>query len=471
MSSPSQSLCSVSQLKLNEALANVPDEQLDWLLQNAECNAYEVGEELFWPSQKAEYLHILFEGNVQVWRTQGGSKQTLSYFEAPYITGKLPYSRMKEASAHGEVVERCVVASLHVDHFPEMIREKHELTEAFVHYMTSRVRSFTSQMLQNEKLLSLGKLSAGLSHELNNPASAVVRSAQALKKHLTDLPESFKNITNIKMDNEDVDAVNGLMFSKLASAKTLEELPLLERTDLEDELASFLEDQGSDDGYEMAETLAEYQFSVADLTTILEKTTVVHFLPVVMWIVKNLVTETMVGEIEEASRRIKDLVSSVKGYTHMDESVDRQPVDIHANLKSTLTIMGYKLKKFGITVDKQLEKDLPKVIGYSGEINQVFTNLIDNAIDAMEAVENKVLTLKTETLGDQVRILISDSGTGIPKDIFNKIFDPFFTTKEIGKGTGLGLDIVQKIISHHKGQITASSSSEGTTFLILLPIT
>lgn len=272
------------------------------------------------------------------------------------------------------------------------------------------------------------------------------------------------------MANDDVDAVNGLMFEKLASAKTQDELSLMERNELEDELASFLEDHGADDGYEMAETLAEYQFRLNDLKAILEKTTEVHLIPVVMWIVKNLITETMVGEIEEASRRIKDLVSSVKGYTHMDESVDRQAVDIHANLKSTLTIMGFKVKKHGVTVDKQMEADLPKVIGYSGEINQVFTNLIDNALDAMETSESKVLSLKTETLGDQVRILISDTGSGIPEDIINKIFDPFFTTNKIGEGTGMGLDIVQKIITHHKGQITASSSPEGTTFSILLPI-
>jgi len=464
------SLCTTAQLKRNEELANVPDEQLNWLLSNSVCNIYEVGDRLFWPGQKAEYLHILLEGNVQAWRTRAGSKQTLGYFEAPYITGKLPYSRMKEATAYGEVVGRCVVVSLHTDHFPEMIREKHELTEAFVHFMTSRVRQFTSQMLQNEKLLSLGKLSAGLSHELNNPASAVVRSAQALKKHLTDLPETFKNITNIKMANADVDAVNGLMFEKLASAKTQVELSLMERNELEDDLANFLEDHGADDGYEMAETLAEYQFSLTDLTSILEKTTDVHFLPVTMWIVKNLVTDTMVGEIEEASRRIKDLVSSVKGYTHMDESIDRQNVDIHANLKSTLTIMGFKVKKLSVDLDKQFDKELPEIMGYSGEINQVFTNLINNALDAMEDSSQKILRLKTERLGDQIRILISDTGSGIPDDVINRIFDPFFTTKEIGKGTGMGLDIVQKIITRHKGQITASSNSEGTTFSIILPI-
>ncbi|MFK8057801.1 MAG: ATP-binding protein [Saprospiraceae bacterium] len=466
----SNALCTNSQLKLNPELANVPDDQLDWLLSKAECKIFEVGEKLFSPGQKVEYMHVLLEGNVQLWISRNGSKQTLGYFEAPRITGKLPYSRMKEATGHGEVIERLTVVSLHTDHFPEMIREKYELTEALVHFMTSRVRSFTSQMLQNEKLLSLGKLSAGLSHELNNPASAVVRSAQALKKHLTDLPEAFKNITNINMGDEKVDMGNGLMFAKLASAKTLVELTLMERNELEDDLASFLEEQGADDGYEMAETLAEYQFSVDDLQTIFNETSEAHFLPVLMWIVKNLVTQTMVGEIEEASRRIKDLVSSVKGYTHMDESIDRQAVDIHANLKSTLTIMGFKAKKVGVLIDKQLHVDLPKIMGFSGEINQVFTNLIDNAIDAMESSDEKVLGLKTELCGDQVRILISDTGSGIPEDTINKIFDPFFTTKEIGKGTGLGLDIVQKIITHHKGQITASSSPAGTTFAILLPI-
>lgn len=462
--------CNFNQLKLIKELEDVPDDQLQWLLSNAECRIYEPGEEIFQPDVKVEHLHIMIDGSVQIWHLQSGSKQTLFELEAPCITGNLPFSRLKVAPAHGEIMKKLTCVCLHVDYFPQMIKEKYELTEALVRSMSSRIRQTTSQMLQNDKLLSLGKLSAGLSHELNNPAAAVVRSAQALKKHLAIFPDLFKNTRRVKLADEDIDLVNEIAFSKFIPAEKRAELTLMELSELEDELAGYLEEHGFDEPYDAAETLAEYRFKVSDLKKINAITTEKYFKPLTMWIVKNLVTESMVQEIEEASRRIKELVSSVKSYTHMDESLARKKVDIHASVTNTLTILGYKIKKFGIHVDKQLEPKLPRILGHGGEINQVLTNLLDNAIDAMETTPNKHLIVKTESHGDQICIIITDTGTGIPDDVINKVFDPFFTTKEIGKGTGLGLDIVQKIITRHKGTVTVASSPKGTSFTILLPI-
>ncbi len=468
MSKPTTTSCSVEILQQIEELADVPTSQLQWLIDHSHCESVAENEHFFRPDDPITHLRILLEGKIQMYIIQSGSKKSLGEFDAPFITGKLPYSRLSSAKGYGIAFEPSLMLLMDESHFPEMIKTQHELTTAFVQFMTQRVRSFTSAQYQNEKLMALGKLSAGLSHELNNPASAVVRSAQALKKHLTALPENFKNVIRIKMSDEEVDVVNELLFRKISDSKS-SDLSLMERNALEDELAEFLEDRGFDDGYEVAENLANFGWETADLEEVLEKSTVDHFVPVMMWIDNNLVTEAMVTEIEEASTRIKELVQSVKGYTHMDQAQEEVTFDVHTGIKSTLTMLAHKIKKNKVQVDKQFEADLPLLKGSPGEINQVFTNLIDNALDAMEETTDATLTIKTYSEAEFIKIEITDTGSGIPADIQSRIFDPFFTTKEIGKGTGMGLEIVRKIILGHKGRIDLESDQNGTTFKIALP--
>ncbi|MEM9390845.1 MAG: HAMP domain-containing sensor histidine kinase, partial [Bacteroidota bacterium] len=192
-------------------------------------------------------------------------------------------------------------------------------------------------------------------------------------------------------------------------------------------------------------------------------------LPVINWLNQVLTTEKLVNEIEDASQRINDLVLSVKSYTHMDQAPEKHPVDIHKGIHNTLTMLKHKIGKGGIEVETILS-ELPAVPLFVSEMNQVWTNLIDNAIDAMEDSNTKKLNIETLRDGDFVNINITDSGKGIPEDILDKIFDPFFTTKPVGKGTGLGLDVVQQIISQHNGAIKVNSKPGKTTFNICLPI-
>ena len=461
--------CSVPTLRKIDVLANVPEEQLQWLLGHASCFLLPEGENLFEPGQPADELRILLKGKLTFYVVQAGQQRNLGDFEAPGITGLLPYSRMKKTTGTGVAQEDCHWLTLHRDHFPEMIRDHYELTAAFVHHMTNRVRSFTALQQQNEKLMSLGKLSAGLAHELNNPSAAVVRSAQALKKHLQALPEGFKAVINIKMTLDEVDAVNNMMFKKLEEFDQMEELSLMDRTALEDDLAAFLEDNGVEDGYELSENLVDFGFTEDDLQFILDHTSQDHFVPVMNWINNNMITERMVGEIEEASHRISELVKSVKSYTHMDQSHDKQAVDIHHGLKSTITMLAHKVKKQQLTIDKQLQEGLPKVMGFPGEINQVLTNILDNAIDALEGRDNPTITIKTTADDNFVRIYIRDNGPGIPEEVVQRIFDPFFTTKAIGKGTGMGLDVVKKIMDRHRGKVEVKSAPGETEFCLCFP--
>lgn len=187
------------------------------------------------------------------------------------------------------------------------------------------------------------------------------------------------------------------------------------------------------------------------------------------WVDNVLTTEKMVGEIKDASKRISTLVNSVKEYSHMDRSGDYEPTDIHIGLRTTLSILNHKVKKNQVTVEENWQTDMPKMAASPGELNQVWTNIIDNALDAMEEAGG-TLTITTKTVGDNVRVNISDTGKGIPKDIQDRIFEPFFTTKDIGKGTGLGLETVQQIVENHNGTIKLQSQPGNTTFEICLPL-
>lgn len=447
--------------------AEVPDAQLEWMAAHGRTFTLQPGDALFERDNAVNELQILLKGKISVYFQQNDQLRMVGTLKSLDVTGVLPYSRMEFARGSGKANEPCTIFALSKSHFPDMIRDHHELTAAFVHFMSDRVRNFTSVQIQNEKLMALGKLSAGLAHELNNPASAIVRSSQALKKHLGILPDSFKHVTKIRIDDAQVDQVNNLMKVRIDAYGTLQRT-LMERADQEDELTDWLEDNGMEDGTETAENLVEFGFSVEDMEAIMEATSAEHFISVITWIQNNLITEKMVGEIEDASKRIAGLVNSVKGYTHMDQSQDEQPVDVHEGLKNTLTMLQHKLRKNKIEVAMEFAEDLNKVAGLPGELNQVWTNIIDNAIDAMEAAGG-TLRLHTFNQGGFVRLDIQDSGTGIPEEVLGRIFDPFFTTKGVGKGTGLGLEIVHKLVTKHHGDIKVRSQPGATVFELCFP--
>jgi signal transduction histidine kinase len=448
---------------------SVPTGQIKWLATNGTIVEYNDGDKIFKPGDPVDDLRILIEGRINLYRDHAGSMQYYDTIEAFEINGRLPYSRMKSAALYGIAEGATISFSLHKDHFPALIRENFELSEVLVHAMTDRVREYTKFQQQNDKMVALGKLSAGLAHELNNPSAAVVRGAHALKKHLANIPERFKSVIKIQTTDEIVDYVNGILFSKIESS-TGSSLSLSERTEMEDELTTWFDENNIDEGYAMAETFTEFGFAPADFEALQQRLRSQDKNAVVNWLYQMLTTERLVSEIEEASKRINALVTSIKSYTHMDQSPEKQPADIHDGIRTTLTILNHKLKKNGVKLDLHLSENLvhPKI--YVSSMNQVWTNLLDNAIDALEGIENPVITVQTEQDREFIVVTIADNGPGIPLEIQDKIFDPFFTTKPIGKGTGLGLEMVRQIIRQHNGKVEVKSKPGKTEFIVCFPV-
>lgn len=458
----------IQQLKKIPSLQEVPEEQLQWMVSRGECLSFKAGECLFKKGDPIDKMHIILSGSFVMKIQQNGQFRVVGSLEQGMISGTLPYSRASSAIGQGEATSDAEVLALDKKYFNEMIHDHHELTTALVHVMSSRIRQFTKMQQQNDKMMALGKLSAGLAHELNNPSAAAVRSAQTLRKHLKMMPESFKDVISIRMEENAVDAVNHLLFQKVDAG--IRQLSLLEKTDCEDEIAEKFENLGFDDGYELAENFVDFGFGPQDFDLILKHVPEKDIKPVISWINQVLTTERLVGEIENASQRISDLVRSVKSYTHMDQAPEKQETDIHKGIDSTLTMLNHKIKTVGAEIVRKYEPGLVKPCLYVSEMNQVWTNLIDNALDALEESQEKRLEIETRRDGDFVRICIVDSGKGIPEEIQGQIFDPFFTTKPVGRGTGLGLDVVHQIVTQHNGSIEVNSRPGRTAFEICLPV-
>lgn len=456
----------VDQLKAFEVFKSIDRPALAWLVERSEYNLFKEGEAIFQPGQPIEYMQIIMQGSYHAWLTQNNEQRDLGTWGVGYVSGLLPFSRMKEIKGTARAIEDVYLLQLHKDCFTEMVNISFELTQALVGVMSSRIRDFSSQRSHDEKMMALGKLSAGLAHELNNPASAIVRSAQELYGNIHYTPEKFKAVITMRLTEEQTDQVNAILYQKLKAEKP--ELSIMDQQDAMDDIIDWLEDHDIEDGDDIAETFVEYGMDTDDMDKVEEIIEGKHLASILWWLESTLALERLVNEIQESADRIAELVSSVKEYSHMDRSTAKEFADLKDGIINTVIILKHKIKAKQIQVEKSFDPNLPKFKAFVGELNQVWTNIIANAIDAMD--KGGILKIKTYRRENYLCVDISDNGHGIPEEIREEIFDSFFSTKSVSEGTGMGLDITKRIVERHGGNISVASKPGCTTFSVCFPM-
>ncbi|MGO8983279.1 MAG: sensor histidine kinase [Terriglobales bacterium] len=452
-----------SELLRVPAFADLPDDQLEWFLSQSEDLRYKAGEAYLREGTPADAMFVILEGQLEMRGELHG--ETVAFtVNTGDVTGVLPFSRMKQFAVNGRAVTDSHVLRFPAAGFPELVQRMPELTKRLVGVMADRIRETTRIEQQRDRLAGLGKLSAGLAHELNNPASAAKRAASQLRDTLKKIKDA-----SFELGKRDLTSTQKTEIEKLETSLIQgNEAPpdALAVSDLEQQIDSLLRSHGENDLWQLAADLARKNADPEVLESLFETLDVETARAALVRIGALLEIASLLNEIESSTSRISDLVGAIKQYTYMDQA-PVQNVDIVKSLEITLTILNHKLKR-GVVVQRDYQKIPLLVNSFGSELNQVWTNLIDNAIDAMGG--GGELRLRIYRDDGCVAVEIGDSGPGIPADVEPHIFEPFFTTKGVGEGTGLGLDTVQRIVKKHRGSIRVTSKPGDTRFLVSLPL-
>jgi signal transduction histidine kinase len=452
-----------SELLRVPVFSGLPDDQIAWFIGQAKEMNIPAGDAAFRQDDPADAMYVVLEGQMQA-RGELAGEAVVIPMKPGDVTGVLPFSRMKQFSVGARAITDSRVLRYPASLFPDLVQKMPELAQRLVGLMSDRIRETTRREQQRDRLASLGKLSAGLAHELNNPASAAKRATSQLRDVLKKIRDASHALGSRDLSPEQKAEIEKLETAFVQS----NEVPpdALTISDLEEQIDSLLRSHGQNDLWQMAADLARKNVqpeALESLFAILDPDTARAAL---VRIAASVEIATLLDEIESGTSRISDLVRAIKEYTYMDQT-PLQNVDIVKSLETTLTILNHKLKH-GVVVERDYQKIPLLVNSFGSELNQVWTNLIDNAIDAMGG-EGKI-RVRTYRDDNCVVVEIADNGSGISPDVRSHIFEPFFTTKGVGEGTGLGLDTVQRIVKKHRGNIQVNSKPGDTRFQVWLPL-
>jgi signal transduction histidine kinase len=452
-----------SELLRVPAFADLPDDQIAWFLGNSQEIHFAAGDIFARQGDPADSMFVILEGQFQGRGEFGG--ETIVFSTKPGdVTGVLPFSRMKQFGITGRAVTDGRVLKFPASLFPDLVQKMPELTTRLVGLMSDRIRETTRIEQQRDRLASLGKLSAGLAHELNNPASAAKRATSQLRHILKKIRDA-----SLELGRRDLTSAQKSEIDKLEASFTQRDvvpLDALTISDLEDQIDSLLRSHGQNDLWQLAADLARRNIQPQVLESLFANLDGDTARAALVRIAASAEVASLLHEIESSTSRISDLVGAIKEYTYMDQAPVHN-VDIVKSLETTLTILNHKLKQ-GVVVQRDYLRVPLLVNSFGSELNQVWTNIIDNAIDAMHGKGE--LRIRTYRDDGCAVVEIGDNGPGISQELQPHIFEPFFTTKGVGEGTGLGLDTVQRIVKKHRGTIQVNSKPGDTRFQVWLPL-
>jgi signal transduction histidine kinase len=455
----------IDRLTRHRVLGTAPRSELEWLAVHGRLERHLPGSVLSSPTLPVTGMFILFSGRISLHMLRGNVRHKVAEWHEGDVTGLLPYSRLVNAPGDTVVDETAEMLVVPRDRLQDMTRACHEVTSLVVHVMLDRTRFFTSSLLHDEKLKSLGRLAAGLAHELNNPAAAITRFAKVLPEALAAAESATEAMARASLQADEAAAVRSLSADCRSTSVRHVRSPI-EEAEREDEIAEWLAARGMDAS--AAEAIAESPITILVLERLANLLRGEVLEPALRWIAADCSVRSLASQIEHAGTRISDLVTAVRGFTRVDASTVPQPVDIGEGLGQTLAVLAGKARGKAIRMAVTVEDGLPPVRGLGAELNQVWSNLIDNALDA--APQGGNVTVSAARKDDCVVVRVADDGGGITPEIRERIFDPFFTTKDVGKGTGLGLDIVRRLVERHDGDIDVSSEPGRTVFSVSLPV-
>jgi signal transduction histidine kinase len=443
------------------------EEDLRELVDGGRQESVDAGTCLIAEGDPGDSLIVLLDGEMEVVRDTGDGEASLAKFGPGAFVGEMalidegPRTATVRATAPSEIL---VITKAQFD---RLLDQSPEACRALIRTILRRLKSTEGMLVNQEKMAALGRISAGLAHELNNPASAVSRSARQLQSLVDEWQTATLNLGQTGSSSELVERTS-VLRAELAAGPTGDTVPksALERADREDSLTDWLEDKGVPDAWDAAANLAAAGYTPERLDQISAGIAADEVVPIMQWLSSGSAIYLMLTEMHTSAERLSEIVSAVKRYSHMDRAqVER--ININSGIESTLVILKHKMKN--VEVIRDLDPKLVEIEGYPAELNQVWTNLIDNAVDAMDGTG--VLRISTRAENGHVIAEFTDSGVGISKEHMRRLFEPFFTTKEIGSGTGLGLHIAHNIVvQRHGGQVDVESEPGRTTFRVSLPV-
>ena len=445
-------------------LDSVPRAELEWLVARGEVRSYAAGMMLRPVGAAIEEMFIVLTGRVAWHLERRGGWRKAGEVGPGKIVGPIPYSRIDKVPGNVLIEDDVTAFVLHREQFPALICDCPNLTAALVHHMLDRSREIRTAELNDDRLQSIGRIASGLAHELNNPASAARRNAQSLASLLTGTEQAARALAAARLTDAQLEAVDAI---RTICAGPAPARSALQAADREDDLSEWLVRHGLDPV--LAEPLAVSVVSIDSMELLARELPPAVLGDVLRWVAGGITARRVAHEITSATGRIHELITAVKGFTFMDRDAVPEDVDVARGLADTLTVLEGKLRTKAVTAQLETAADLPRVFGFGSEINQVWQNLIDNAIDAAGSEGHVSVTATAR--GDSIVVRVADDGPGIPAEHRSRVFDPFFTTKPVGQGSGLGLDLVRRVVHLHNGDVDFMSQPGRTTFRVRLPVT